>query len=50
MLDRGNCDLHYEVTMQLIEAYKQHPVQGTLIILLIAALLAYLIYVEKRKM
>jgi hypothetical protein len=41
--------LHYKETMQLLEALKQHPVQGTLIILLIIVLLAFLIYLDKKK-
>ncbi|MDN5290001.1 MAG: hypothetical protein PWQ06_240 [Anaerophaga sp.] len=41
--------MHYEETMQLLEALKQHPVQGTLIILLIIVLLAFLIYLDKKK-
>ncbi len=41
--------MHYEGTMQLVEAYKQNPVQGTIIVLLIFALLAYLVYVDKKK-
>ncbi len=41
--------MYYEETMQLLEALKQHPVQGTLIILLIVILLAFLIYLDKRK-
>lgn len=35
--------------MQLLEALKQHPVQGTLIILLIVVLLAFLIYLDRKK-
>ncbi|WP_282433889.1 hypothetical protein [Desulfitobacterium sp. LBE] len=41
--------MRYQETMQLMEALKQHPVQGTLIILLIVALLAFLIYLDKKK-
>ncbi len=41
--------MHYEETMQLLEALKQHPVQGTLIILLIVVLLAFLIYLDRKK-
>lgn len=41
--------MHYEETMQLIEAFKQYPVQGTLIVLLIAGFLGCLIYIDKRK-
>ncbi|WP_276326169.1 MULTISPECIES: hypothetical protein [Clostridia] len=41
--------MQYKETMQLLEALKQHPVQGTLIILLIIVLLAFLIYLDKKK-
>ncbi len=41
--------MHYGETMQLIEAFKQNPVQGTLIVLVIALLIWYLIYLDKRK-
>lgn len=41
--------MHYEETMQLIEAFKQNPVQGTFIVLLIAVFLGCLIYIDKRK-
>ena len=35
--------------MQLIEEYKQNPVQGTIIVLLGIAFLAYLVYVDKQR-
>ena len=35
--------------MQLIDAFKQHPVQGTLIIFSIVVFLAYLVYIDRRK-
>ena len=41
--------MHYEETMQLLEAYKQNPVQGTIIVLLVIALLAYLVYIDKKR-
>ena len=41
--------MYYEETMQLVEAYKQNPVQGTIIVLLVIAFFAYLVYVDKQR-
>ncbi|WP_278278819.1 hypothetical protein [Anaerobacterium chartisolvens] len=41
--------MHYEETLQLIENFKQHPFEGSLIVVGIAALFAYLIYIDRRK-
>ena len=41
--------MHFEDMLQLIENFKQHPLEGFLIVLGIVALLVYMIHIERRK-
>jgi len=41
--------LYYEETLQLIEIFRQHPLEGSLILVLIVVFLVYLIYIDRRK-
>lgn len=40
--------MYYE-TLQLIEIFRQHPLEGSLIVVLIVVFLVYLIYIDRRK-
>lgn len=41
--------MHYKETLQLIEIFKLHPLEGSLIVVLVVVFLAYLIYIDRRK-
>jgi hypothetical protein len=48
-MEMGWSNLHYEVTMQLFEAFKHNPVIVTLIVLMIAASLGVLLKLTDKK-
>lgn len=39
----------FDTTMQILEAYKKHPVTGTIIICLLIGLIVLLYYIDKRQ-
>ena len=40
--------MHYEEAIQLIEAYKQNPIQGTIILVAIVVFFIDLAYVDRK--